>query len=96
MKRERVLKAVASHRGELRALKVKSLAIFGSLARNEARKGSDIDILVEFSEPVGYFHFFDVKTFLERILKSKVDLVTADAVRPEFREQIEKEMIRAA
>lgn len=96
MKRERVLKAVARHRGELRALKVKSLAIFGSLARNEARKGSDIDILVEFSEPVGYFHFFDVKTFLERILKSKVDLVTADAVRPEFREQIEKEMIRAA
>lgn len=96
MKCETALKVLAKHRAELRTLKVKSLAIFGSVARNEARKGSDIDIIIEFSEAIGYFHFFDVKTFLERILKCKVDLVTADAVRPEFREQIEKEKINAA
>lgn len=93
---EKAVKILGKHREELRALKVKSLAIFGSVARNQARKRSDIDLLVEFSETIDYFHFFDVQKFLEKILRAKVDLVTADAVRPEFREQIEREKVNAA
>ena len=77
-------------------MKVAQLALFGSFARGTANASSDVDVLVEFSEPVGYFQFFDVKELLEKILGRQVDLVTLDAIRPEFKSQIEKEWILAA
>jgi predicted nucleotidyltransferase len=53
--------------------KVKKIGIFGSYARGEQREGSDIDIVVEFKEPVGFL-FVHLADFLEEILGSKVDL----------------------
>jgi predicted nucleotidyltransferase len=62
--------------------KVKTVAIFGSYARNEQTEDSDImDIMVEFSEPVG-FEFFRLARFLEDILGVRVDLTTPDGVKP--------------
>jgi uncharacterized protein len=69
------------------------LAIFGSVARNEANAGSDADILVEFSRPVGLFEFIGVKEFLENLLDRPVDLVTPDAIRPDMKEKILGEAI---
>lgn len=77
--------------------KVKALYLFGSTARGQATRQSDIDILVEFSSHgVGFFDFVNLKTFLEKLLKARVDLVTRDAIKQEMRAGIEKDLIRAA
>jgi len=56
MRRARALQIIAEHEADLRSLGVRSLSIFGSVARDEAEPESDIDLLVEFDRPVGYFH----------------------------------------
>jgi predicted nucleotidyltransferase len=84
------------HRADLERLGVKSLALFGSAARGEARQDSDVDLLVEFSRPVGLFHFMEVKEFLEEVLGRRVDLVTPDALKPQLREAILEEAVDAA
>ena len=61
---------------------VKSLGIFGSVARNEQKRGSDIDILVEFSSPIGFFDFVRLENFLTKTLNQKVDLVSKKALKP--------------
>ena len=67
--------------------KVKSLAFFGSFVRGEQQEGSDIDIMVEFSEPVGLL-FVHLADYLEELLGMKVDLLTPDAVKPNRRKYI--------
>ncbi len=74
---------------------VKSIAIFGSTARNEAREDSDVDVLVEFSGDVGLFEFLDLQARLEAIVGRKVDLVTDDALKSQMRPRILKEAVRA-
>ena len=96
MKRDEALRILAGHRRDLARFAVKSLAIFGSVARDEAAPGSDVDVLVEFAEPVGLFQFVRLKNHLEEILKNPVDLVTPDALKPQLRDAILKEAIRAA
>ena len=91
-----VIRAIRRHRPSLQKLGVLHLTVFGSFARSEQKRGSDIDLIVDFSVPVGLFHFIDVKNYLEEILGRQVDLVARDAIRPEFREQIEREMVHAA
>jgi len=61
--------------------------VFGSYARGDQGEGSDIDILVEFKEPVGIL-FIHLADFLEEILESGVDLVTPDAIKPNRRKYI--------
>ena len=73
-----------------------SLDLFGSVARDEASADSDVDLLVEFDRPIGLFHFFRVQQRLEEILGAPVDLVMRDAVKPQLRERIFAEAIRAA
>lgn len=98
MKKETALQIIRDHLDELKNYHVGSLAIFGSVARDEATDKSDIDILVELDPDaeVGLFEFFDLKRYLEKILGCEVDLGTFDSLRTEFREAVFKEMIRAA
>jgi len=74
---------------------VKSLALFGSAARDEAEPGSDLDLLVEFAEPVGLFRFLDLKARLEALLGCAVDLVTPGALKRQLRDRILREAVRA-
>jgi len=74
--------------------KVKEIGIFGSWVRGEESEESDVDILVEFYEPIGW-EFIDFKEFLEEILGRKVDLVTMRALKPQLREKILKEVVYA-
>ena len=67
--------------------KVKEIGVFGSYARDEASDESDVDILVEFREPIGW-EFFDLKEFLEDILGKEVDLTTPRALKPQLRDEI--------
>ena len=95
MRRADVLQIIAQHAGELRELGVRSLSLFGSVARDEAAPGSDVDLLGDFDPPVGYFHLFEVQDRLEAFLGCKVDLVTQGGLRPELRQQILSEAVRA-
>lgn len=74
--------------------KVKEIGIFGSYARGEESKKSDVDILVDFYEPIGW-EFIDLKEFLEEILGKEVDLVTVGALKPQLRDKILDEVIYA-
>ncbi len=71
--------------------KVKEIGVFGSYVRGEQEELSDVDILVEFSEPVGW-EFIDLLEYLEDVLGLNVDLVTPDALRPQFKERILREV----
>jgi predicted nucleotidyltransferase len=96
MRRAEALRIIADHDAELRSLGVRSLAIFGSVARDQAGPASDVDLLVEFDRPVGYFHVFDVQDRLEALLGCRVDLVTRGGLRPEIRDGVLAEAVRAA
>ena len=87
------LMILSAHKNELNGFGVNSLAIFGSLARNEARPDSDVDILVEFDKPVGLFEFIDLKDYLEKVLQSRVDMGTPASLKPKLQEQILKEAV---
>lgn len=91
-----VIGRLRGHREELEQLGVQSLAVFGSVARGDDDDDSDVDLLVEFSRPIGFFGFFDVKERLAQILGRQVDLVTRDAVKPALRERILREAVDAA
>jgi predicted nucleotidyltransferase len=93
MTREEVLQALSSYHEALADLGVKSLALFGSAARGEAREGSDVDLLVEFDRPVGLFAFLDVKEFLENILGCPVDLGTPESLHPRLRTRVMQEAV---
>jgi uncharacterized protein len=62
---------------------IRRMALFGSVARNESTPGSDVDILVEFSQPVG-FQFFELAQELETLLGQKVDLVSRNGIKPAY------------
>jgi len=92
-----VADTLKQHASELHDFGVRSLAVFGSVARREASSASDVDLLIEFDRPVGLFHFFRVQHFLEDVLGvSHVDLVMPGAVRPAYREEILREAVRVA
>ncbi|MEI8376893.1 MAG: nucleotidyltransferase family protein [Planctomycetota bacterium] len=81
-------KPVLSHR-----FGVARLALFGSVVRDAAKEGSDVDVLVAFDGPATSARYFGVQFYLEDLLGSPVDLVTEKALRPELRPFIEKEAV---
>ena len=94
MKRAEVLELVRSHQTQLQKLGVISLDLFGSVARDQAHAQSDVDILVELEESVGFFEFFRIKHYLEDVLECPIDLGTADALKEHLREPVLEEAIR--
>ncbi len=72
---------------------VKELGVFGSLARGENTESSDIDLLVEFSQPVGFFKFIELEDYLSKLFGKKVDLVTKKALKSAIREDVLKEVV---
>lgn len=67
------------------------MAIFGSYGRGQQTEKSDIDILVDFNKPIG-IEFIDLANELEKLLKTKVDLVSKNGVKPYYLKQIEQEL----
>ncbi len=97
MRRDQALKLLAEKRQTLHSrYDVNTLSVFGSVARDEADEGSDVDILVTFKRSPGMFQFLRLKEYLENILSCRVDLVTRNALKEQFSERILKEAIRAA
>jgi hypothetical protein len=94
MKRETVIYILKQKNAELaQQFGVKSLSLFGSVARDEATSTSDVDLLVEFNRPVGYFGLFALQDHLEKILGCPVDLGTPDSLKPRLRENAQRDLI---
>ncbi len=94
MNKDEILEGLRAHREESVArFAVKSLAVFGSVARGEARSNSDVDILVEFDGPATFDGYMELKFFLEDLLGCRVDLVTRKALKPRLRPYVGKEAI---
>jgi hypothetical protein len=93
MKRDNVIRLLTGQRKELDRFGVKSLAVFGSVVRGEARPESDVDILVEFEGRATFDRYMELKFFLESLLGCKVDLVTRKALKPRLRPVVEKEAV---
>lgn len=71
---------------------IKSMAIFGSYSRKEQNEGSDLDILVEFSDRIG-IRFIDLADELEKIIGFKVDLVSKKGVKEKYLKSIDSDLI---
>ena len=93
-KAEKVLNSLRHLKPELQArYYVKNIGLFGSVLRGEHKKSSDIDILVEFSKPIGFFKFLELEEYLETALGTKVDLVSKKALKPRIGQQILNEVV---
>jgi predicted nucleotidyltransferase len=72
---------------------VKRIGIFGSYVRGEQKKGSDLDVLVEFYETVDLFELVELEDFLSESLGVKVDLVLQSVLKPRIRDRILGEVV---
>ena len=97
MRRDEALRVLADHREEIRAFGVTSLALFGSVARDEAGPESEVDVLVEFEPgaPIGLLEFVRLQRFLGETLGCRVDLVDREGLLPELRDAILQEAVDA-
>lgn len=94
MEQDTVLQILKQKNAELtKQFGVKSLSLFGSVARDEATSTSDVDLLVEFDRPVGYFGLFALQDYLEKLLGCSVDLGTPDSLKPYIKERIMGEIV---
>lgn len=86
-----VIRKIKANRRTLSRYSVKSLALFGSAARDKMRKKSDIDILVQFNKTT-WANYIGLKFYLEDLLGREVDLVTPKALKPATKPSIEKDL----
>ncbi len=70
---------------------IKSMAIFGSFARNEQTEESDVDIIVEFNDRIG-IRFIDLADELEKLIGFKVDLVSKKGIRDKYYQKIQSDL----
>jgi len=87
--RDQIMETLRQHDEVLRSrFRVKSIGLFGSFARGEQRRRSDIDLLVEFEETVSMFEFIRLEDYLAEALAHRVDLVMKSALKPRLGERI--------
>jgi len=93
-KLNQIREILKEHKTELaEKFKVKEIGIFGSYVKGEEKKRSDVDVLVEFKEPVGLFDFIELEEYLSKLIGLKVDLVSKKALKPIIGEYILKEVV---
>jgi predicted nucleotidyltransferase len=97
MNREQVLATLRAHQRELRERGVLHVALFGSVARNEARPGSDIDILVELQPeaPIDLFDYVAIIQYLDDLFPNPVDVANRGTLKPLVRPEAERDAVYA-
>lgn len=92
-----VLETLRSHETELRRFGVSHAAVFGSVARGEARTNSNVDVLVELDQdrPIGIFEYARLKLYINEILNGAGDVVNRRTLKPLLRDSILHDAIRA-
>ena len=85
---------IQKHKKELKEnYYIKNIGIFGSIVRGEAKEDSDVDILVEFDCPIGFFKFLELEEYLSDLIGEKVDLVSKKALKPHIGKYILEEVM---
>ena len=91
---EQIKKILISQKNILKnQYNVKEIGIFGSYVNGNYNKESDVDILVEFSKPVGLIKFIKLEEYLKDLIGIKVDLVLRDGIKPALRSNILKQAV---
>lgn len=84
------------YKQEIRAFGVKRIGLFGSFVKGSFHPKSDLDVLVEFEQGQKTFdHFMDLKFFLQRRFRKKIDLVIKDSLKPAVRHKVLREVLYA-
>ena len=97
MRRADAIAMISAQRDDLaRRFGVRSLSLFGSVARDEAGPDSDVDLVVEFDGPTTFDAHMGLVVFLEDLLGRNVDVVTAKGLRPRLRPLIDRDLVRVA
>lgn len=90
-------RVVAAHLDEMREILrrhgVSNVRIFGSVARGDDQRGSDLDLLVDFAPGTGLFTIAGIQAELERILGVEVDLVPAEGLKRRIRPDVERDLV---
>jgi uncharacterized protein len=91
--KENITKMLKANKIDLSArYHLTSIGIFGSFTRDDFQEESDIDILIEYDQPLG-IEFIDLAEELEKILQRKVDLVSKNGIKPKYFKEIQKDLI---
>ena len=93
MKRDEVIQLVRTNKAELHKRGIRSVALFGSVARDEASADSDVDLLVDLAPPYTYDRYIEAKFYFEDLLGCSVDLVMQETLKPRLRSRGERETI---
>jgi hypothetical protein len=96
MTRRQVIDILSQHLETIKRFDVRSIGLFGSVARDDAADSSDVDVLVEFEGPATFDAYMNLKFFLEDLLKTRVDLVTRRALKPYAKASVERDFILVA
>jgi uncharacterized protein len=93
----RTLEILKTHQAELQRLGVRHAAVFGSVARGQARPDSDIDVLVDLDpeRPIGVSEYARLKLYLAELLGGTGDIVNRKTVKPLLRESILRDCVNA-
>ena len=90
---QKIISTIHRHQSELKQkYPLKSIALFGSYVCGEQRADSDIDLLVDFTQPVG-MEVVDLALDLEEILRQRVDIITYNAVKNRLFHHIEGDLM---
>lgn len=92
----RIRAELAALAEQLAELGVRSLSLFGSAAKGQAREGGDLDFLVEFEGAATFDRYMGLKELLEHEFQTGIDLVTMRALKPLLRDQILSEAVKVA
>jgi len=91
--KEEIHKKLLENEGRIRGYGVKRIGLFGSYVRNEQKRKSDVDILVEFEkEKITFDNYMYLKFFLEDLFGCKVDLVILDDLKRQLKPYILREV----
>jgi predicted nucleotidyltransferase len=95
--REEIIATLRAHQAELRRRGVRHAALFGSLARGENKRTSDIDILIELDPqaPVGLFEYVGITQYLEDLFPVRVDVANRSSLKPLVRPSVERDALYA-
>jgi uncharacterized protein len=95
--REEIIATLRAHQAELRRRGVRHAALFGSVARGEGKRTSDIDILIELDPqaPVGLFEYVGITQYLADLFPVRVDVANRSSLKPLVRPNVERDALYA-
>jgi hypothetical protein len=89
-----IKKIIRDHKTLLRErYNINRIGVFGSYARGDIHSGSDVDVLVEFSEPISLIQLVSLENYLSDIVGLKVDVVPKEDIRKELKDTILKDAV---